>query len=203
MNLVFFCLTESILYINTVDLEQHGLGLCGSTYMWIFFSSSTAGSVVQLLSWVWLFVTPWTVAHQVFHIPLCPRVCSDSCPLNWWCHPTISSSAVLFNLSQHQNLFQCVITSHQVAKCWSFSISPSNDYSGLIPFRIDCSLRVSQESSPAPLFESMNSLVLSLLYGPILTSIHDYGKKHSFSRLYGPLLAKWCLCFLICSLDWL
>ena len=40
------------------------------------------------------------------------------------------------NLSQHQGLFQWVGSSHQVAKYWSFSISPSNEYSGLISFRI-------------------------------------------------------------------
>ena len=38
----------------------------------------------------------------------------------------------------------------------------------------------SQESSTTPQFESINSSVLSLLYGPTLTSIHDYGKNHSF-----------------------
>ena len=54
-------------------------------------------------------------------------------------HP-LSSPSPAFNLSQHQGLFQWVTSSHQVAKCWSFSfcISPSNKYSGLISFRIDC-----------------------------------------------------------------
>ena len=46
-----------------------------------------------------------------------------------------------------------------------------------------CSPRDSQESSPAPHFESINSLVLSLLYGPALTSIHDYWKNHTFDYL--------------------
>ena len=61
-------------------------------------------------------------------------------------------------------------------KYWSFSlsISLSNEYSGLIAFKIDCwspcCPRDSQESSPAPQFESLNSLVLSLVYGPILTT---------------------------------
>ena len=56
-------------------------------------------------------------------------------------------------------------------KYWSFSfsISPSNEYSGLISFRID-----SQESSPMPQFKSINSLVLSFLYSPTLISIYDY-----------------------------
>ena len=71
-------------------------------------------------------------------------------------------------------------------KCWSFSfsISPSNEYSGLISFRIDwldlLSPRDSQESSPTPQFKSINSSVLSFLHSPILTSIHDYWKNHSF-----------------------
>ena len=63
-----------------------------------------------------------------------PRACSNSCPLSQWCHPTISSSsASAFSLYQNQGLFQWVISS----KYLSFSISPSNEYSGLISFRID------------------------------------------------------------------
>ena len=48
-----------------------------------------------------------------------PRACSNSCPLSWWCHPTISSSIVPFsclNLSQHQSLFKWVSSSNWVAK---------------------------------------------------------------------------------------
>ena len=59
---------------------------------------------------------------------------------------------------------------------FSISISPSNEYSGLISIRTDwspCSPRDSQESSPTPQFKSINSSALSLLYGPTLTSIHD------------------------------
>ena len=68
----------------------------------------------------------------------------------------------------------------RVIKYWSFifSISPSNEYSGLIFFRMDWfdlpAARNSQESSPAPQFESINSLVLNLLYAPTFTSIHEY-----------------------------
>ena len=71
-------------------------------------------------------------------------------------------------------------------KYWSFTISPSNEYSRLISFRIDwfdspCSPRDSQESFfPNPQFTSISSLVLSLLYSLTLTSIHDYQKNHSF-----------------------
>ena len=68
---------------------------------------------------------------------------------------------------------------------FSFSISSSNEYSELISLRIDWFdlLAVQgtlKESSPAPQFESINSFLFSLLYGPTLTSIYDYWKNHSF-----------------------
>ena len=55
------------------------------------------------------------------------------------CHPLSSPYPPAFNLSQHQGLFQWVSSSHQVAKDWSFSfsISPCNEYSGMISFRVD------------------------------------------------------------------
>ena len=62
---------------------------------------------------------------------------------------------------------------------FSFSISPSNEYSGLISFRIDrFDLLAIQETLKSPQFESINFLALSLLYGPTLTSIHDYWKNY-------------------------
>ena len=67
---------------------------------------------------------------------------------------------------------------------FSFSISPSNEYSGLISFRFHwfdlASPRDSQESSPTPQFKSINSSVLYFLYGPTVISIHDYWENHSF-----------------------
>ena len=67
-------------------------------------------------------------------------------------------------------------------KYWSFSftICPSNEYSGLISFGIDwfdlLAVQGTLKSLPVPQFESISSLVLSFLYGPILTPIHDYWK---------------------------
>ena len=72
-----------------------------------------------------------------------PRVYSNSCPLNWWCHPTISSSVRPF--SSHLQLFPASFDfSKESVLCirwpkhwsFSFSISPSNEYSGLISFRL-------------------------------------------------------------------
>ena len=71
-------------------------------------------------------------------------------------------------------------------KYWSFgfSISLSNEYSGLISFRIDWFVLFAvPESSPASQLESINSLALSLPYGPTFPSIHDYWKNHSFDYM--------------------
>ena len=69
-------------------------------------------------------------------------------------------------------------------KYWSFSINPSNEYSGLISFRIDwlnlLAVQGALKNPPAPQFESISTLGLSHLYGLTLTTIRDYWKKHSF-----------------------
>ena len=86
-------------------------------------------------------------------------------------------------------------------KYWnsSFSISPFNEYSGLISFRNDWfDLAVQgtfRNCSPAPQFKGMSSSMLSLLYGPTLTSIHDYWKNHSLTIL--TFAGKVMFCFLI------
>ena len=101
-------------------------------------------------------------------------------------HPLLSASPPAFNHSQHQGLFQWVSSSHQVAKVLEFQLQHQS-FQWI--FRTDflqdwlawslCSPRDSQESSPTPQFKSINSLALSFLYSPTLTSIHDYWKNHS------------------------
>ena len=105
-------------------------------------------------------------------------------------HPLSSPSPPAFNLSQHQGLFQWVSSSHQVAKVLEFQLQHQ---SFQWVFRVDfledwlawppCSPRDSQESSPAPQFKSIDSLLRCLLYGPTLTSIHDHRKDHSFDYI--------------------
>ena len=88
---------------------------------------------------------PHGLQHTKLPCPLpTPGVYSDSCPLSWWCHPIISSSVIPFSsclqsfpASESFPMSQLFASaSHQVAKVWSFSfsISPSNEYSGLISF---------------------------------------------------------------------
>ena len=94
-----------------------------------------------------LSYTLWPHGLQHARLPCpspSPGACSNSCPLSQWCQPTIWSSVIpfssAFKLSQHQSLFQWVGSSHQVAKVLQLRpqhISPSNEYSGLISFRMD------------------------------------------------------------------
>ena len=100
-------------------------------------------------------------------------------------HSLLSPSPPAFKLSIR------VFSNESVLCIWwpeywsfSFSISPSSEYSGLISFRMHwldllTVQRDSQESSPTPHFKRISSSVLSFLYGPPLTSIHDYWKNHS------------------------
>ena len=86
--------------------------------------------------------------HELQHARLlCPSpspwVCSNTCPLSQWCHPTILSSVspspLALYLSQHQGFSSELALHIRWPKYWSFSfsISPSNEYSGLISFRTD------------------------------------------------------------------
>ena len=182
---------------------------------------------------------------------LSPGVCSNSCPLSQWCHPTISSPVAPFSScpqsfsasrsfpmsqlfatpwttarqgflsitnsrSPHKPMsIESVMPSNHIILCHPLLLLPSifpsmrvfSKVSSLCQvtkvlefqlqhqsfqwiFRTDflkdglsgspCCPRASQESSPAPQFESISSSALSLLSGPILTSIHDYWKNHSF-----------------------
>ena len=71
-------------------------------------------------------------------------------------------------------------------KYWNFNFSPSNKYSGLISFRIDWFALLAVQGTfkslhnPASQFKSIDSLAFNLLYGPILTYVHDCWKNHHF-----------------------
>ena len=100
------------------------------------------------------------------------------------CHPLLPLPSIFPSIRVFSNeLVICI----RWPKDWIFSISPFNEYSGLISFRIDwfdlLVVQGTQEFSPALQLESINSLVFSLLYGPTITSIHDYWKNHSFDYM--------------------
>ena len=99
---------------------------------------------VQSPSCVRLFVTPWITACQASLSITNSRAYPNSCPSSWWCHLTISSSVVPFS-SCPESLPASGSFSNESALCircpkywsFSFSISPSNEHSGLISFRMD------------------------------------------------------------------
>jgi len=102
-------------------------------------------------------------------------------------HLLSSPSSPVFNLSQHQGLSNDSAHPIRWPKYWNFSfnISPSNEHSGLISFRMDW-LDLLQSKGLSRVFsnttdQSINLLVLSLLYGPTLTTIHDHWKNHSLN----------------------
>ena len=98
------------------------------------------------------------------------------------CHPLLLLPSIFLSIRVFSNESALRI---RWPKDWSFSfnISPSNEHLGLISFRMNwldlLSLRDSQEYSPTPQLKSINSSVLSFLYSPTLTSIHDHWKYHS------------------------
>ena len=135
-------------------------------------------SSVQSLSHVWFFVIPWTAAHQ----PPCPsptpEVDPNPCPLVWWCHPTISSSVVPF--------FSCP---QSFPASGSFPVSQFSTSGGQ-------SIRVSASTSVPPMniqdwsplgwtgwislqSKGLSTFMLSFIYSPTLTSIHDHWTNHN------------------------
>ena len=119
-----------------------------------------------------------------------PGACSNSCPTSLWCYPTTSSSVISFSscpqsfpASGSFPMSQVFPSGGQnIGVLASVSVPPVN-IQGWFPLGwtgwISCSPRDSQESSPTPQFKSINSLALSFLYSPTLTSMHDYWKNHS------------------------
>ena len=144
--------------------------------------------IVQSLSHVWLFVTPWTAAHQA---SLSPTVfwSVHLCPLSQSCYLTISSSAAPFSFCLQSFPASGSFPMSQLFTSGGLSIGASalasilpKNIQGWFPLGltglISCCPRDSQESSSALQFESINCLAFSLLYTP--TSIHDYWKNYSF-----------------------
>ena len=156
----------------------------------MFYLPSVQFSSVQSLSCVRLFATLWIAARQAslsitnseFTQTHVPRV-SDAIQPS---HPRSSPSPPAPNPFQHWSLFQWVNSLHEVAKVLEFQLQHHSFQRNLRADLLQnglvgspCSPRDSQESSPTPQFKSINSLVISLLHSPTLTSIHDYWKNHS------------------------
>ena len=156
--------------------------------------SSGQFNSVQSLSRVRLFVTPWTTARQTsLSITntwgLFKLICIESVvPSN---HLILCSPLLLLSsISQHIRVFSSesvLCISWPKYRSFSFNISPSNEHAGLISFRMVwldlLAVQGTLKSSPIPQFKSINSLVLSFLYSPALTSTYDYWQNHILDKM--------------------
>ena len=152
----------------------------------------SAFSSVQWLSRIRLFATPWTAARQASLSITSSRSLLKlmsvesmmpsnhlilSCPLLLL--PSIFASIRVFS---NESVLHIRWPKYW-PKYFSFNISPSNENSGLIFFRMDwldlLAVQGTQESSPTPQFKSIDCSVLSFLYSPTLTSVRNYWKNHS------------------------
>ena len=99
------------------------------------------------------------------------------------CHPLLLQPSIFPSIRIFSNESALCI---RWPKFWSFSISPSNEYSGLISFKVDWFDPLAVQGTLKSFFptaqvkKSINSLVFSFLYSPALTFIHDYWKNHNF-----------------------
>ena len=134
--------------------------------------------------------------HESQHTrPPCPSptpgACSNSCPSNWWCHPTISSSVVPFSSSLQSfpasgsfPMSQFLAWGGQsIGVSASASVLPMNtqdwsplEWTGWISLQSKGLSRVFSNTT----VQNISSSALSFLYSPTRTSIHDYWKNHSF-----------------------
>ena len=148
--------------------------------------------VVQALSHVWLFVTPWTDCSMpgfsvLHHLP------ESALTHVHWVSDAIQPSHSLSSPSSAFSLSLVRVFSNESVLCirwpkylsFSFSFSPSSEYSGLISFRIDWFDLLEVQGTLKSLLQH-HSLKASILrhsaffYCPALTSVHDYWKNHSF-----------------------
>ena len=135
----------------------------------------------KVQNWKRLLRVPWTATHQAslsitnshswLNLMSIESVMSSNHLILY--HPLLLTPSIFPSIRIFSNESVLPI---RWPKYWgfSFSSSPSNEDSVLISFRMDF-----QGSSPTPQFKSINSLALSFLYSPTLTSIHDYRKNHS------------------------
>ena len=151
---------------------------------------------------------PHGLQHDMFSYPsTTPGTCSNVCPSTWWCHPTISSCHPLLLLP---SVFPSIrvfsnesVVHNRWPKCWSFSfsISPSNEYSGLISFRMDWLDLLAVQGTLKSLLEHRTSKASILQHSAffMVQLSHPYitsGKTTDLTKW--TFVDKVMFCFLIC-----
>ena len=131
------------------------------------------------------------------------RVCPSSRLLNWWCHPSISSSITLFSfclsifprIRVFSNELAVCIRCQSIGTLASASVIPVS-IQGWFPLGLTDLISLLSKGLSRVFSNTTIQKASCLLYGPTLTSVYDYWEDHSLDS-YGLLSAKWYLCFLI------
>ena len=165
--------------------------------MWLWVTT-----VVQSLNHVQCSVTPWTVHTGLLLSSIPPWICSNSCPLSRWCYlcHTVMPPSLIISIFQHRGLSSKSALHIRWPKYWRFhfSISPSNEDSGLIYFRMDWFDLPAVQGTLKSLLQQYKwkaSIPHSAFFMVQLTSTHDYWK--TIALTIGTCVPKWHLCFLI------
>ena len=179
-------------------------------FTWNCQRQSVNFSSVQLFSCVWLFASPWTAVHQaslsfinsqsLLKLMSIKLVIPSNCLI--FCHPLLLLPLFFPSIRVFSNEPVLHIRWPQYWS-FSFSINPSNEYSGLISFRRDWLYLLAVQGTLKSLLQH-HSLKASILWCSACFMcnfhIHTWPLEGPQLWLDGPLLAKWCLCFLICCL---
>ena len=182
----------TVLLLVTAAFHVNPDGLPTSFFFFFLLHTTIQFSSVQLLSCVWLFVTPWTAARQaslsitnsqsLFKLMSITSVMpfNDLIP----CCPLLLLHLQSFPASGSFPVTQLFTSGGQsIGVSASVSVLPVNtqDWSPLgLTGWISLQSKGLSRVFSTPQFKSINSSVLSFLYSPTLTSIHDYWKNHSF-----------------------
>ena len=178
------------IHLSEFSKSPVGPGMCFVDFWWlckVMIETVVLGRPVQSSHAV---MSNSLQPHELQHARLpclspAPGAYSYSCPLNQWCHPTIWSSVVRFS-SRLQSfpasgsfpMSQFFASGGQrirvSASAWVLPMNIQDGFPLGLTGWSPCSPRDSQESSPAPQFESINSLTLSFPYGLTLTTVQDY-----------------------------
>ena len=147
-------------------------------YLWKLFHHNSNGLLLFSHSVLSDFLWPHELQHTRLPCPsLSPRVCSNSCPWSWWCHPTISFSIIPFS-SCLQSFPELGTFSNELVVSIRWPKHQYNGYLGLIPFRIDwldlLAVQGSLKRLPALQVDSINSSTFSLLYVSTLPSVTSH-----------------------------
>ena len=172
---------------NPMDVAYQApssMGFCRQKYWSSMPLPSLSVAVMSNSLW------PHGLQHARLHCPsTAPRACSNSCPSSPWCQPTMFCSPLLLLPSIFPSIR--VFLMSQLFASGGQTIGASTSTSVLPKyiqdwFPLELTSWISLLSKelprvfPTPQFKSINSSVLRFLYGPTLTSIHDYWKNHSF-----------------------